>query len=333
MKCLLPVLLILFYVLGAYPRDESERGFVRLHPVFDQIVPANAKLEKISDGHTWIEGPAWNAKGRYLLFSDIPANAIFMWKEGKGTSLFMKPSGYSGKAPFAGREPGSNGLTFDQDGRLIICEHGDRRVTRIEADGRRKVLADSFNGRRLNSPNDAVVAPNGDIYFTDPPFGLPATFSDSGRELDFCGVYRLSVDGELTLLTKEIGAPNGIAFSPDGKRLYITDVDARRPAWLVYDVDNGGLITNGRLFHDAAQFIGQYPGAPDGLKVDRQGYVFGSGPGGVYVFSPEGTHLGTIITGVATSNCAWGDDGSTLYITAGRTLYRIRLNTKGPGFP
>lgn len=333
MRILLSIVITIMCVSGTQSQVEGMGKVVRVSALIDEIIPATAKLEILSGGHTWIEGPAWNAKGRYLLFSDIPANAILKWKEGKGTSLFMKPSGYSGAVPFAGREPGSNGLAFDPDGRLIICEHGDRRVTRVEADGSKTILADRFRGRRLNSPNDVVVNRNGDIYFTDPPFGLPGTFDDPGRGLDFCGVYKLSMQGELTLLAGEIRAPNGIAFSPDGKRLYVTDVDAQRPAWLVYDVMDNGTIANGRIFHSARDFSRQYPGAPDGLKVDRNGNVFGSGPGGVYVFAPDGKHLGTIVTGVATSNCAWGDDGSMLYITAGTTLYRIKLSTKGAGFP
>jgi len=308
------------------------QNIVRLDPRMDNIISREAKLENIAEGFTWLEGPAWYRKGRSLLFSDIPANSIFIWKETKGTTLFLKPSGYTGTAPFNGKEPGSNGLTFDLDGRLIVCEHGDRRITRIEANGRKTILADRYQGKRLNSPNDAVVKSNGDIYFTDPPFGLPETFTDPGRELGFCGVYRLATDGTLTLLTDDIRAPNGIAFSPDEKNLYITDVDDSRSAWLVYDVNDDGTIAHGRVFYDAKEFKKAFPGAPDGLKVDRNGNLFGAGPGGVYVFSPDGKHLGTIQTGVATSNCAWGDDGSTLYITASSSVYRIRTKTKGAGF-
>lgn len=332
----LPLVLFLLHQLSGGSARESEQTnttkLIRLDPRFDAIVPQNATLEKIADGFTWLEGPAWNKKGRYLLFSDIPANAVYIWKEGKGTSLFLKPSGYSGKALFKGREPGSNGLTFDLDGRLVLCEHGDRRITRLEGDGSKRVLADRYSGKRLNSPNDVVFKSNGDMYFTDPPFGLPGTFNDPERELDFCGVYRLTTSGALTLLTKDIKAPNGIAFSPDEKKLYVTDVDENRSAWLVYDVNENGTISKGRVFHDAAEFKKKFPGGPDGLKVDKNGNIFAAGPGGVYVFSSDGTHLGTIITGVATSNCGWGDDGSTLYITASTAVYRIRLTTTGIGF-
>ncbi len=300
---------------------------VRLDKRIDALVPQGAKLEKVAEGYTWLEGPVWSRKGRYLLFSDIPANSIFMWKESKGVSLFMKPSGYTGSSKFEGKEPGSNGLTFDLDGRLVICEHGDRRITRVEANGLKTVLADRFDGKRLNSPNDVVFMSNGDMYFTDPPFGLPQAFDDPARELEFCGVFRLSTGGTLTLLTKDIKAPNGLAFSPDEKKLYVTDVDPNRSAWLVYDVQTDGTIANGRIFHDATVFRKRWPGAPDGIKVDRQGNVYGAGPGGVYIFAPDGVLLGLFETGTATSNCCWEEDGSVLYVTAGTSVFRIVLHT------
>ncbi|HSE97299.1 MAG TPA: SMP-30/gluconolactonase/LRE family protein, partial [Blastocatellia bacterium] len=271
---------------------------VRLDARLDRIVPRGAKLEKIADGYNWVEGPVWDRRAGHLLFSDIPANSIYRWKPGEGVTLFLKPSGYTGSAPFEGREPGSNGLAFDSEGRLVLCEHGDRRVARMERDGRKTTLADRFEGKRLNSPNDLVFKSNGDIYFTDPPFGLPKTFSDPRRELPFCGVYRLSKDGKLTLLTKEVKAPNGIAFSPDEKKLYVTDVDPNRSAWMVFDVKADGTISNGQVFFDATAWTKTRPGAPDGLKVDRDGNLVATGPGGVYFFAPDGTHLGIIETGV-----------------------------------
>lgn len=310
----------------------QEIHFVRLDPRFDRLVPRDAAMEKIADGFEWVEGPVWDRKNNYLLFSDIPPNSIYKWAERKGAALFLKPSGYTGAAPFLGREPGSNGLLFDSQGRLVLCEHGDRRVARLESNGKKTTLADRYEGKRFNSPNDAVYKSNGDLYFTDPPFGLPKIFDDPGRELDFCGVYRLSKNGKVTLLTKEIKAPNGIAFSPDEKTLYVTDVDSERPAWLAFDVKADGTITNRRVFFDARPFAARMPGAPDGLKVDREGNIFSSGPGGIYVFASDGTHLGTIETGGRVSNCGWGNDGSVLYITADKTIYRIKLNTKGLGF-
>jgi gluconolactonase len=304
----------------------------RLDPRIDRLVPKGAKLEKIADGHEWVEGPVWDRKAKALLFSDIPKNAIFLWQPGKTPTVFLQPSGYTGAAPFEGREPGSNGLLFDAKGRLVLCEHGDRRVARLEADGTKTTLADRYDGKRLNSPNDAAFRSNGDLYFTDPPFGLPKIFDDPRRELDFCGVYRLSPDGKVTLLTKEITTPNGIAFSPDQTTLYVTDVDEKSSGWYAFDVRPDGSLANRRLFADARPFAKTKPGAPDGLKVDRDGNLFASGPGGVYVFAPDGTHLGTIETGVPTSNTAWGDDGSTLYVTANTAVYRIRLSTRGAGF-
>ena len=319
-------------VAGRQAGESSAHKIVRLDPRFDRLVPNNARLEKISEGHKWVEGPVWNRKEGYLLFSDIPNNSIFKWKESEGETLFLKPSGYTGAARFEGREPGSNGLTYDSKGRLVLAEHGDRRVARVEADGRKTTLADRYEGKRFNSPNDLVYKRNGDLYFTDPPFGLPKLLSDPGKELDFCGVYRLSKDGKLTLLTKEIKLPNGIAFSPDEKTLYVTDVDPNHSVWMAFDVKADGTITNGRVFFDATGFAKTKRGAPDGLKVDRQGNLFASGPGGIYVFAPDGTHLGTIETGVPTANCAWGDDGTVLYIAADTAIWRIKLTTKGTGF-
>ncbi len=315
-------------------RDSSARvgKIVRLDPRFDRLVPQEAVLEKLADGFTWVEGPAWSRTGSYLLFSDIPNNSIFKWREGNGVSLFLKPSGYTGSVPFEGREPGSNGLTFDSAGRLVIAEHGNRRIMRLDQDGRKTVLVNRYEGKRLNSPNDLVFKSNGDLYFTDPPFGLPKAFDDPHKELGFQGIYRLSTNGKLTLLTKDIKAPNGIAFSPNEKILYVTDVDSNQPAWLAYDVREDGTITNGRVFFDGTAWEKPNYGGPDGIKVDRKGNLFGARPGGINVFAPDGTHLGSIETGVATSNLAWGEDGSVLYITANTAIYRIRLNTKGMGF-
>lgn len=318
-------------IVAAYGDGSPAGGIVRLDPRLDFIISRDAMVERVAEGFDWVEGPVWDRSG-YLLFSDIPNNSVFRLRPGGLPELFLKPSGYSGTATFAGREPGSNGLTFDAQGRLVLCQHGDRRIARLEADGTMTTLADRFQDRRLNSPNDLVYRSNGDLYFTDPPFGLPRTFDDPTRELDFCGVYRLRPDGELMLLTRDIEAPNGIAFSPDQRTLYVTDVGARRPAWLAYDVRADGSIASGRVFVDAATFVRTRKGAPDGLKVDRNGNVFAAGPGGLYVFAPDGSQLGFVDLGVATANCAWGEDGSVLYITAGSSIHRLRTKTKGAGF-
>jgi len=330
---LLAAMLASLWLACATPADPtSSARFVRLDPRFDRLVPPDAKVERIADGFTWVEGPVWDRRGGYLLFSDIPANAVYKWKEGEGVSLFLKPSGYTGAAPFAGREPGSNGLALDLQGRLVLAQHGDRRIARLEPDGRRTVLADRFDGKRLNSPNDLVVKSDGALYFTDPPFGLPQAFDDPDKELGFQGVYRLAPDGTLTLLTRELKAPNGIAFSPDEKILYVTDVHPDQAAWYAFDVLPDGTLANRRVFYDARPWKHPPFFGPDGLKVDREGNLFAARPGGLNVFVPDGTLLGTIETGGPTSNCAWGDDGATLYLTGGSNLYRLRLGTRGAGF-
>ena len=301
---------------------------VRLDPRFDKLVPRDAKIEKIADGFKWVEGPVWNRKEGYLLFSDVPSNSVFKWEEGKGVSLFLKPSGYTGSAPFEGKEPGSNGLTYDSQGRLILAQHGDRRIARLEKNGKFTTLVDRYEGKRINSPNDLVFKSNGDLYFTDPPFGLAKTFDDPAKELPYQGVYRLSSNGQLTLLIKDIKAPNGIGFSPDEKTLYLTDLNPGRAAWLAYDVNPDGTVQNGRVFADGTKWT-RAPNGPDGLKVDKQGNVYGARVGGVNVFAPDGTHIGSFETGALTANMAWGNDGSVLYIMADKTVYRIKLTTKG----
>ena len=305
---------------------------VRLDPRFDKLVPLNVNVERIVSGRTWVEGPVWNRKEGYLLFSDIPTNSIIKWQEGRGASVFLKPSGYTGKAPFEGLEPGSNGLAFDPDGRLISAEHGDRRIGRLEKNGKKITLVDRYQGKRINSPNDVVFSSNGDLYFTDPPFGLPKSYDDPRKETPFQGVYKYSKSGELTLLTKDIKAPNGIAFAPDEKKLYVSNADPANAVWLVFDVKADGTIDNGRVLFNATAWTKNKPGVPDGMKVDREGNIFGAGPGGIHVISPDGKHLGSIETGVPTGNVAWGEDGSSLFITSNTNVYRLKLTTKGAGF-
>lgn len=301
----------------------------RNDPAFDRLVPQEAKIEKLADGFDWSEGPVWIKKGGYLLFSDVPRNVVHKWKEHEGTCEYLKPSGYTGSTPRGG-EPGSNGLTVDREGRLVLCEHGDRRVARLEKDRRKTTLADKYNGKRLNSPNDLVYKSNGDLYFTDPPYGLEGNVNDPKKELPFQGVYRLKPDGELTLLTDELSRPNGIALSPQEKILYVAISDAKHAVWMAYDVKQDGTIANGRVFFDCTSMVGpERKGVPDGMKVDKEGNLFATGPGGVMVLSPDGKHLGTINTGQATANCTWGDDGSVLYITADMFLCRVKTSTKG----
>lgn len=318
---------------AARPASPPEVGgtIVRLDPRFDRLVPADAGVEKIVDGFTWVEGPVWDRAGRYLLFSDIPSNRILKWKEGEGVSVYLAPSGYTGRSPFAGKEPGSNGITLDPQGRVVFCAHGDRRVVRLESDGTRKTLAFRHADRRINSPNDLVFKSNGDLYFTDPPFGLPGAFDDPDKAPSQ-GAYRVKPDGMVTLLIADIKAPNGIAFSPDEKTLYVSDVDPKRAAWLAYDVQDDGTVANGRVFFDATRWRKDPFFGPDGFKIDRHGNLFGARHGGISVIGPDGVLLGTIETGQPTSNPAWGEDGSVLYVTGGSAVYRIRTSTTGAGF-
>ncbi len=300
---------------------------VREDPRLDAVLANDARLEVVASGFAWAEGPVWDGNSGGLFFSDIPRNSIFHWSMESGAELWMKPSGFTGIGEYS-PEPGSNGLLLDAKGRLILMEHGDRRVALWEA-GRGKVtLVDNFEGKRLNSPNDGALKSNGDLYFTDPPYGLPKKADDPSRELDFCGVYRYS-HGKLTLLTKDLSRPNGIAFSPDEKTLYVANSDPEHAVWMSYPVKADGTLGAGRVFVDVTAMVAQFPGLPDGMKVDRDGNLWAAGPGGIHIIAPDGTRLGRIETGEATSNCAWGDDGSTLYVTADMYLCRIRTKTHG----
>ncbi|HUR53652.1 MAG TPA: SMP-30/gluconolactonase/LRE family protein, partial [Gemmataceae bacterium] len=257
---------------------------------------------------------------------------VVKWADKGGASDFLKPSGYTGSAPFTGAEPGANGLAFDKSGTLILCQHGDRRVSKL-VDGKFVTLVDKYMGKRLNSPNDLTIHSNGDIYFTDPPYGLPGQMKDPGKELDFQGVYRLKPNGDLTLLTKEMTRPNGIALSPDEKTLYVANSDPDKAIWMAFPVNADGTIGAGKLIHDAtAEGKAGKPGLPDGLKVDVKGNIFATGPDGVFVFAPDHKYLGKIVIGDKNANCGWGDDGSVLYICANDKMVRIKTSTKGLGF-
>ena len=302
----------------------------RLDRAFDRLVEQDAAIELLAANRfVWAEGPVWDPANKRVLFSDIPRNMIWEWSQTSGLKEFLSPSGYTAAATFTGREPGSNGLAFNKAGELVMCQHGDRRVAKW-VDGKFITLVDRYAGKRLNSPNDLVIRSNGDVYFTDPPYGLPRQTEDPGRELDFQGVYRLSAKGELTLLTKELSRPNGLAFSPDEKILYVANSDPEKALLMAFPVRPDGSLGAAKVFFDVTAAVSkEKPGLPDGLKVSTDGTVWASGPGGVLVYSPQGRHLGTLATGVATANLAFGDDGSTLYITADKNLVRVRTKVKG----
>lgn len=307
--------------------DFGDGTIVKATDALDMIVPADAKIEKLAGGMGFTEGPVWiKEEGGYLLFSDIPANNINRWAEGDTEASVFYEQMYRGEP----REAlvGSNGLILDADGTLLACEHGNRRVSRY-VDGEWETIVDNYEGKKLNSPNDAAWHANGWLYFTDPPYGLAKQEEDPLKELDFNGIYRLNYETkELQLLVREQTRPNGIGFSPDGKTAYVANSDGANKVWMAYDVSDEGLFENGRVFYDAS--AEEAPGMPDGLKLDTNGNIYATGPGGVWIFAPDGTHIGSIQPAEVPANVAWGDDGSTLYMTARTGLYRIKLMSKGP---
>jgi gluconolactonase len=312
-----------------------------LDPALDHIVAADAKLERVANGfNKWTEGPVWTREGT-LLFAEIPANNIIQWSPAKGAVVFMHPSGYKGSEPYKGPEPGSNGMTLDADGRVSVAGHARRNVWRMESvdpKAQITVLADSYQGKKLNSPNDLVYKSDGSLYFTDPPYGLQTqSDADPQKELQVNGVYRIpgarqhkpgaAPDRDkMQLVIKDLARPNGLAFSPDEKFLYVAESGKKQ--WFRYRVQPDGSLTDGALFLDASTDPAE--GGPDGLRVDEKGNIYGSGPGGVWIISPHGKHIGTIKVPERVSNVAWGDqDGKTLYITASTSLYRIKLKIAG----
>jgi gluconolactonase len=314
--------------------------FDRLDPSIDMIVPAGAKLERIASGFTWVEGPVWD-DGK-LFFAEIPSNSIRTWTPGKGVAIFLQPSGYLGKAPYGGPESGSNGMTLDVQGRLTVAGHAQRDVYRFESlnpKGPITILADTYKGKRLNSPNDVVYKSDGSLYFTDPPYGLRTQLdSDPEKQLDVNGVYRIPHAlelkpgaaprrDELQLVIGDLTRPNGIAFSPDEKYLYVNNSQPKK-IWMRYRVKPDGTLTDAKLLYDDT--ADTRPGNPDGMKVDMEGNIYSAGPGGIWIFSPEGNALGTILLPGRTSNVAWaGADRKTLYITDSEGIFRVHLKIAG----
>ena len=312
------------------PKPYPTLGSVeKLDPLLDTLIDPDAKIEKLGEGFHWAEGPIWVPAKNALLFSDVPENRIYRWKDGEGMSVFLEPSGFTGTV-YNGRERGSNGLTLDAKGQLVLCQHGDRRVARLAADGKSfETLVDRTDGKRFSSPNDLCFDRAGNLYFTDPPYGLP---SDTKQETAFNGVYRLGTDGKLTVITHDMERPNGVALSPDEHTLYVGSTDDKTPVVMAYTLDKNGGVTAHRVFFDATELMAKTKrqGGFDGLKVDANGNLWTTGPGGVLIISREGKHLGTILTGRPTANCTFGEaDGHTLYMTANNTLLRIKTKAKG----
>ncbi len=314
----------------AQPPFPTIGQIVRVDSRFDKLVPADAKIEVLASGFTWSEGPVWVKNGNFLLFSDVPENTVYKWTEKEGIKPFLKPSGYTGVGNYS-QEPGSNGLTIDAQGRLIACEHGDRRISALPLDGSggKRTLADNYNGKKLNSPNDVVAHPNGSYYFTDPPYGLPGREKEI-PETGVFGVYRVAPNGTVSLAVSDLTRPNGVALSPDAKTLYVAQSDWQNPVIMAYPIQADGSVGKGQLIFGADGLKKQnLKGGFDGLKTDRDGNIWTTGPGGILVLSSTGEFLGHIKTGVATANCAWGDDGSTLYITADMYLCRVKTTARG----
>ncbi|MEN3943996.1 SMP-30/gluconolactonase/LRE family protein [Prosthecobacter sp. SYSU 5D2] len=316
------LLLSLTATLAADPAPEFKGGIERLDPAFDKLIAPDSKVEVLATGFNWSEGPVW--KDGQILFSDVPENTVFAWKEGDtSAATFLKPSG-----SLSGNGQGSNGLAVDAAGSLILCQHGERRIARLEKDGSFTSLADKYEGKRFNSPNDLVIAKSGAIFFTDPPYGMK-----KGTEPDapYHGVYRLDKDGHVSLIIEDILWPNGIALSPDEKTLYIAVSDKDNARLMAYDLQADGSVKNGRLFFHAQPLKSEArKGGCDGMKVDVKGNIWTTGPGGVLVISPEGKHLGSILTGVPTGNCAWGGpEKDTMYVTADMFLLRVKTLVKG----
>jgi gluconolactonase len=306
-----------------------------LDPAFDKLIAKDAKIEVLGSGFDWTEGVCWVKDGGFLVFSDIPPNKIMKWDPKSGISLFREKVGYTGKEPFVSEtpEPGTNGLMLDPRGRIVACCHGDRAVKRIEHDGTLTVLADKYEGKRFNSPNDCVYHSSGDLYFTDPPYGLPQREKDPTRELEWFGVYRLGKDGKVTLLTKELTRPNGLGFSPDEKTLYVAQSDPAAAVIKAFPVNADGTLGKSRVILDATAWAKEgRPGLPDGMAIDKEGHIWATAPGGVYCLTPEGKVLGRINTGERTANCKFGDDGKTLFICADAHICRVKTNATGTNY-
>jgi len=324
-------LLTLFGAIACQPKEtKNYMGTIeRIDPALDAIVSEHAKTEVIAEGYEWSEGPCWIEATKTLIWSDVPRDTIFQWSEGKGASVYLTPSGYTGTTPRGG-EMGSNGLTLTKDGKLVLCQHGDRRVAIMDApldkpEAKYITVVDSIDGKRFSSPNDAVVRSNGDIFFTDPPYGLPTGVNDPTKETAFNGVYKAS-QGKATVLVDSLTRPNGIAFLPGEKTFIVANSDPDKAIWYAFDLTENDSVVNARIFYDATKEAkAGEKGLPDGFRVDKNGNIFASGPGGIWIFNSQGKVLGKIKLTESASNCALSDDEKTLFITNDMYILRVKL--------
>jgi gluconolactonase len=324
--------LLVFLLLASCTAQEypTTGSIERLSPQMDRIIAPGTLPEILAEGFEWSEGPLWLPQQEKVIFSDIPNNSIFEWSENEGLKLYLKPSGYTDSIARGG-ETGSNGLLLDGEGKLVLCQHGDRRMARMKApldapEASFETIAGAWNGKRFNSPNDAVFSSSGDLYITDPAYGMELRYEDPRRDMDFTGVFRITPAGEVSLLSDQLTAPNGIGFSPDESSLYVANSGGSSGSiWMEYELAEDGSLQNEKLFYDARPASDSLRGAPDGLVVRNDGIIFATGPGGVWILTPEGEHLGIIRTGQATSNCTLDAKNRYLYMTADMYLMRIRL--------
>jgi gluconolactonase len=333
-SCFFLVALFAGVAPGALAAPEFIGGVDRFDPALDALIAKDAKIEKLAEGFEWSEGPAWIASGEYLLFTDVPANVMYRWSQRDGLAPFLKPSGYSGAELSLLREPGANGLYPDGPHAVLVADSGSRTVARLTlADKKKTVLAARYEGKRLNSPNDLIRRKDGSIFFTDPPYGLAGLNESPAKELPFNGVFRIAAEGAVSLIDKELSFPNGIGLSPDHRTLYVANSDPKKPIWVAYTLTEEGGVSARRVLADARDLVNKgAPGLPDGMAISADGRLFVTAPGGVLVLTPDGVRLGLIRTGAAIANCAFGDDGQTLYLTSDHLLARIRLKTRGVGF-
>ncbi|MEO6221251.1 MAG: SMP-30/gluconolactonase/LRE family protein [Ginsengibacter sp.] len=330
MKDLIKICTLMVIISCGHEHELKTIGSIeRLDPALNKIISINAKPEIIAEGLDWSEGPVWIESNQMLLFSDVPRDTIFKWTEEKGKEVYLTPSGYTDTIKRGG-EMGSNGLLLDNDGNLVLCQHGNRQIVKMDApldkpQPKYLSIANFYKGKKFNSPNDAVYNSKGELFFTDPPYGLEKQLDDPKKEIPFQGVYKVNTGGAVTLLTDSLTRPNGIAFFPGEKTLLIANSDPEKPIWYAFDIGPGDTIINARIFYSAAGYSRSEKGLPDGMKIDKNGNVFASGPGGVWIFNSHGQLLGKIKLPDAVSNCGLSPDEKILYITNDMYVLRLKL--------